>query len=176
MKPREFEQIVDSLYADLYRFAYSLARNEADACDLTQQTFAILAQKGNSVRELGKCKSWLFTALYREFIKQGKRSSRVVSMPETDLELSLSEARPADPHLGEHTELLEALAGLEESHRAILTLFYLDDYSYKTISESLDIPIGTVMSRLSRAKDALRAKMKGPPDEGINRDGKPSRF
>lgn len=159
MDPRAFEKLVDEYYADLYRFAYSLARNPDDAGDLTQQTFATFAQKGDDLRDTSKVKSWLFTTLYREFLKQGARSRRQVAMEDAELE---SNAVPADSdaaRVAERHELLAALDSLEEPQRVILTLFYLDQHSYKEIAEILGFPIGTVMSRLSRAKEALRAKL-----------------
>src|SRR5260370_15889803 len=67
----DFEQLVDAHYAALYRFALSLAKNEMDAADLTQQTFYIWAEKGRDLRDPGKAKSWLFTTLYREFLGGG---------------------------------------------------------------------------------------------------------
>jgi RNA polymerase sigma-70 factor (ECF subfamily) len=55
-------------YEPLYQFAFSLARDEADACDLTQQTFCIWAAKGHQLRDASKVKTWLFTTLHREFL------------------------------------------------------------------------------------------------------------
>ena len=167
MKPGNFEQVVEAHYADLYRFAFSLARQEEDACDLTQQTFAIFAQKGEAVRDAAKAKSWLFTTLYREFLRSKARGRRVVSMEETDLE-GLAEHRSAEaPRAAEHAELREAMLALDESHREVLSLFYLDDHSYKNIAEILGAPIGTVMSRLARAREALRARLQEQPPPGI---------
>lgn len=161
METRVFEKLVDEHYVDLYRFAYSLARNPDDASDLTQQTFSIYAQKGDEVRDSSKCKSWLFTTLYREFLKQGARAKRQIPMEEEELESNTVPEASDAQRVAEHHELLAALTSLEESHRAILSLFYLDQCSYKEIAEIIGFPIGTVMSRLSRAKDALRAKLQG---------------
>src|SRR5580765_5672377 len=72
----DFEQIVSQHYESLYRFAFSLTRAEADACDLTQQTFYIWATKGHQLQDRSKVKSWLFTTLHREFLNGRKRSVR----------------------------------------------------------------------------------------------------
>src|ERR1700679_1691435 len=74
--PTDFEEIVDRYYPMLYRFALSLARNEPDACDLTQQTFSVWAKKGHLLRDATKVKSWLFTTLCREFISVRRRELR----------------------------------------------------------------------------------------------------
>ena len=76
MGSERFTQLVDAHYASLYRFALSLARNSADAGDLLQQTFFIWATKGHGLREAAKAKSWLFTTLYREFLRGRRRDSR----------------------------------------------------------------------------------------------------
>ena len=65
----DFHDLVSEYYTALYRFAYSLAGNEHDAGDLTQQVFCIWAEKGATLRDSSKVKSWLFTTLYREFIR-----------------------------------------------------------------------------------------------------------
>lgn len=176
MEPPEFEQLVDAHYGDLYRFAVSLTRNPDEACDLTQQVFVTFARKGDKIRDRTKCRSWLFTSLYRDFLRQNKRAQRLTSMDEEGLELCAGFHPPeADPTIAHH-EAREALLSLDEAHRAILSLFYLDDCSYKEIAVRLNVPIGTVMSRISRAKAALRARLQDrpadpqtdEPPEGIN--------
>lgn len=171
METREFELLVEAHYADLYRFAFSLARNEDDARDLTQQAFAIFARKGDEVRDATKRKSWLFTTLYREFLRQGERAKRVVSMEEADLEGRAGHVAPEGARSAEQAEMLEALAGLEEPYRVVLSLFYLEDCPYKDIAEILGVPMGTVMSRLARAKEALRERLKNRNFGGINPGG-----
>src|ERR1041384_2873359 len=76
MPSEDFEQIVSQHYEPLYRFAFSLTRTEADACDLTQQTFLIWATKGHQLRDRSKIKSWLFTILHREFLNIRRRAVR----------------------------------------------------------------------------------------------------
>ena len=75
-----FTQLVDANYASLYRFALSLAKSQADACDLTQQTFFIWATKGQALRDASKAKSWLFTTLYREFLRGRRREARATAL------------------------------------------------------------------------------------------------
>ena len=82
----DFEAIVSNYYQQLYRFGYSLAKNEHDAGELTQQTFFIYAEKGDSLRDKAKVKSWLFTTLYREFLRRRKKDARMDSYEPAVLE------------------------------------------------------------------------------------------
>ena len=85
----DFESLVQRYYIGLYQFALSLSHSQADACDLTQQTFYLWARKGYQVRDLTKVKTWLFTTLYREFLKTQRRQQRFphVALSEVDAEL-----------------------------------------------------------------------------------------
>ncbi|HTZ20114.1 MAG TPA: RNA polymerase sigma factor [Opitutaceae bacterium] len=155
-----FTHLVDRYYAALYRFALSLARSQADACDLTQQTFYVWATKGHTLRDTAKAKTWLFTTLYREFLRGRRRDTRLTSLEE----LPPGENDIADDEIDrlrqlDGTLVLEALGAVAEVFRAPLTLFYLEDLSYQEIAETLGVPVGTVMSRLSRGKDQLRAAL-----------------
>jgi RNA polymerase sigma-70 factor (ECF subfamily) len=155
-----FRFLVDLYYAALYRFALSLARSQADACDLTQQTFYVWATKGHTLRDTAKAKTWLFTTLYREFLRSRRRDTCLTSLeelPPGESDLATDEidhVRQLDSAL-----VLEALGAMAEAFRAPLTLFYLEDLSYQEIAETLGVPVGTVMSRLSRGKDQLRAAL-----------------
>ena len=155
-----FRQLVDLYYSSLYRFALSLARSEADACDLAQQTFYVWAKKGHALREVAKAKSWLFTTLYREFLRgrrRGERMTALDSVPQNQLEEVTLEPETVSSMDGE--VVMTALKEVDEVYRAPLTLFYLEDLSYQEIAEALDVPAGTVMSRLSRGKAQLRARL-----------------
>src|SRR4029077_17708280 len=72
----EFERLVQLYYRDLYRFGLSLTRSEADAADLTQQTFYIWANKGHQLRESANVKGWLLTTLHREFLQLRRSRQR----------------------------------------------------------------------------------------------------
>jgi RNA polymerase sigma-70 factor (ECF subfamily) len=168
MSNEVFAQLVDAHYQSLYRFALSLARNSADAGDLVQQTFYIWATKGASLRETAKAKSWLFTTLYREFLRGRRRGGRetfIEDLPPGETDVA-AEAIDQVAKLDGAT-VVAALQQVDEVFRAPLTLFYLEDLAYHEIAETLDVPIGTVMSRLSRGKAQLRAIL-ARDDAGAN--------
>lgn len=160
MQEQAFQNLVETYYAPLFRFALSLTRSSADASDLTQQTFFIWATKGETLREAAKAKSWLFTTLYREFVRGRRRNSRIMAIE--DLPLTEQDPPDLDVEKIENMDaqlLMEALQECDLTYREPLTLFYLQDLSYLEIAEILDVPIGTVMSRLSRGKAHLRARV-----------------
>ena len=156
MAAPDFEQIVDAHYAALYRFALSLARSEPSAADLTQQTFYLWASRGHQLRDTTKVKSWLFTTLYREFLGLHRRDSR---FPQVDLEGETAELPAETVSIADSIDaatVVAALQQIDEIYRAPLTLFYLEEFSYRQVADVLDLPTGTVMSRLSRGKAMLR--------------------
>lgn len=156
MHSLDFEGIVDRFYPMLYRFALSLARHEADACDLTQETFSLWAAKGHMLRDESKVKSWLFTTLYREFISNRRRETRWPKQEISEAEHELPSLMPESVDCLEVAQVMDALHSIDETFRAPLVLFYLQEHSYEEIAQILDIPIGTVMSRLSRGKQKLQ--------------------
>jgi len=160
MSNEAFTQLVDAHYGALHRFALSLARNGADAGDLVQQTFFIWATKGGSLRDTAKAKAWLFTTLYREFLRGRRREARATSieeLPPGEQDIAAEEIdRVARLDAG---AVMAALQSVDDVFRAPLTLFYLEELSYLEIADALAVPIGTVMSRLSRGKAQLRAAL-----------------
>ena len=158
MSPAIFQQLVDRYYPALYRFGLSLSGNTEAASDLVQQTFFLLAQKGHQLRDIARAKGWLFTTLYREYLTTHRRTAK---FPEVELTEAV-ETPTQDPEAYDALDgdaVMAALSQLEEVYRAPLTLFYLEELSYKEIAEVLDVPIGTVMSRLSRGKEQLRKRL-----------------
>ena len=155
----DFEQLVARFYEPLFRFAISLSRNEEQACDLTQQTIYLWASKGHQLRDKSKVKSWLFTTLHREFLGGRRRETkfRHHSMDAVEHELPPADSTVVNDLDG--NTVVESLQQVDEVYRAPLTLFYLEELSYAEIAEALEIPIGTVMSRLSRGKAQLRKNL-----------------
>jgi RNA polymerase sigma factor (sigma-70 family) len=151
-----FQLLVDRHYGALYRFGVSLSGNADAASDLVQQTFFLWAEKGHQLRDQTKSKSWLFTTLYREYLATYRRA---VNHPQVELDDTTGELPNVEPDAFSSLDggaVVAALQRLDEVFRAPLTLFYLQDVSYKEIADILDVPIGTVMSRLSRGKEQLR--------------------
>ena len=164
MDESSFQNVVNAHYEPLYRFALSLSRSEADAGDLVQQTFYRWATKSAQLQDKSKAKSWLFTTLHREFLGQRRHEDKfpkVEISTEDGLELA-SESTSPDKQL-DGAGVISALRRLEATYRAPLALFYLEDHSYRDIAEILEIPIGTVMSRISRAREALRRHLQMYP-------------
>ena len=159
----EFENVVANHYGPLYQFAISLTRNEAEACDLTQQTFYIWAAKGHQLRDISKVKTWLFTTLHREFLGSRRRQTRFPHVELDDAVVDLPAIPPANVNQLDSEQLLEALEQLDEVYRAAVVLFYLEDYSYNEIAEILDIPLGTVKSRLTRGLQRLHQLLTNVP-------------
>jgi len=146
----DFEDLVARYYAPLYQFAFSLTRDESDACDLTQQTFCVWAAKGHQLRDISKVKTWLFTTLHREFLGSRRRQNR---FPHVELEGASDELpaiSPASVNRLDASELFAALAQLDEIYQTPVSLFYLQDCSYNEIADVLNVPLGTVKSRLAR--------------------------
>jgi len=155
-KKIDLQAIVSEHYAGLYRFGLALAKNENEAADLTQETFLILARHQEQIREPERIKCRLFTTLRREFLRKVRIHT---AHPEVEFQPEEHEVQAMDPSVLRSIDARIALAALqmvEESYRSALELFYLGDLSYKEISTTLDVPIGTVMSRLSRGKEQLR--------------------
>lgn len=153
-----FEQIVDAHYQALYRFALSMCKREATAQDMVQQTFLQWAKKGHSLRDASKVKTWLFTTIYREWLGIARREKKYEQVEfEPDLHGSVQNDDEGENPRVDSATLQKALEQLDPNYRAPLVLFYLKELSYRDIAETLGLPIGTVMSRLSRAKNHLRA-------------------
>ena len=152
----EFEGLVERYYAPLYQFAFSLTRVEADACDLTQQTFTIWATKGHQLRDASKVKTWLFTTLHREFLDSRRRQTRFPHIELDVTEAELPAVSPAAVSSLDVKHVLNTLKRVDEIFQAPVALFYLQDCSYNEIAEILGVPLGTVKSRLARGISQLQ--------------------
>lgn len=151
----EFEHLVNDHYKKLYYFGLSLTKSESDAADLTQNTFLKLAKNWNCIQDFTKIKNWLFSTLYRDFLNTKRKSNRY---PECDIEICSEELFHESERVVDILDAKtahQALLRLKESLRVPLSLYYFEHYSYLEIAQILDIPKGTVMSRIHRGKQIL---------------------
>jgi RNA polymerase sigma-70 factor (ECF subfamily) len=149
--------IVDRFYGPLYQFAVRLTRSESDAADLVQETFFTLIQHLHQIRDLSRIKCWLFTTLRRSFlmeVRQRAKHREIEFLPDVH---GLQAEDPGHWSTLDALTVRRALLQLDESHRTALQLFYVKNLSYREIGKTLKIPIGTVMSRLSRGKAQLKS-------------------
>jgi RNA polymerase sigma-70 factor, ECF subfamily len=158
----DFEQVVKAHYADLYRFALSLAGDETAACDLTQEAFHIWATRCDQIRQPERVKSWLFTTLYREFLGQRRRAAKFPHYEVSMVESELPKITPEVIDRMDADAVMRALQEVEEVYRTPLMLFYLEECSYKEIAEILEVAPGTVMSRIARGKEQVRRILSHP--------------
>jgi RNA polymerase sigma-70 factor (ECF subfamily) len=168
-RQRTVEALVEEHSAALYRYAYRLTGAAADAEDLMQETFRKALEHLSQLRDLGRARPWLFSILRNAYLHRirSDRQERRVSLDEVgDLAEPLPEPLPAiDPE-----RLQEALNELPEVFRTPIILYYFEEFSYRDIADQMDLPLGTVMSRLARAKAHLRGRLL-PPAPAVLADG-----
>ena len=158
----DFERLVALYYEVLYQFAFSLTRSEADACDLTQETFYLWATKGGQLRDASKVKTWLFTTLHRAFLQGRRWGSRFPHFELGQMETELDGIEPEHAPQLDPQAVLIALARVDEPYKSTLALFYLEDFSYPEIARMLEIPLGTVKSRIARGLGQLQRFLTSP--------------
>ena len=130
-----------------------------DAEDLTQQAFMIAQQKLHQVCEVEKVDRWLFVVLRSCFLKSHRRQ-RPTTAAAIELNVDEIPAKIDDAEDDIDLELPQsAIDDLPEHSRVVVLMFYFEQLSYKEIAATLDISIGTVMSRLSRAKGRIRRRL-----------------
>jgi RNA polymerase sigma-70 factor (ECF subfamily) len=164
---QQFEQLALQQLDPLYRMARRLTRDPNRADDLVQETFArALRSRDNfKLQEFG-IKPWLLRIMYNLHLNRAGREKRQpASASDESLEQSPQNDNaplPIDPAsfqaMDEH--LVHALDDLPEDYRTVMLLWAVEELSYKEIADTLEIPVGTVMSRLFRARQRLAAQLK----------------
>jgi RNA polymerase sigma-70 factor (ECF subfamily) len=166
---RRVQQLVDAHYERLFRYAFRLSGSSAEAEDLTQDTFCKAQLRLHQLRDPDRAKAWLFSILRNAYLHRVRSEAqrRFVSL---DVIEGLKGPEPDPPPEIEPAQLQAALQELPEAFRTPLILYYFEDFSYRDISEQMEVPIGTVMSRLARAKAYLRGRLKPPENGGRSLD------
>ena len=166
-----FEELAMPLFDQLYNFARWMTQDTAEAEDLVQETYA-KALRGFSSFKLGtNFRAWMYRILRNSFLssRTGLRTMVVLDGENDDALLPAQRTTPESLMLeqADRETVQQALADLPVPFREILLLCEVEEMSYQEIAETLAIPVGTVMSRLSRARKSLREllakKMKGAP-------------
>lgn len=161
---RKLVDLVERHYALLYRYAYRLTGSRADAEDLTQQAFLTAQAKWDQLRDETKARSWLFTITRNLYLKELRGPLCQTSSALDELACQL----PADPGAEFDSEQLQnVLNDLPEEFRSPVILFYFEEFSYREIAEQMQVPVGTIMSRLSRAKAYMRQRLTAPEPAGV---------
>jgi RNA polymerase sigma-70 factor (ECF subfamily) len=173
LKPDSFEELAMPLFDQLYNFARWLTQNREEAEDLVQETYA-KALKGFSSFKIGtNFRAWMYRILRNTFLtsRTGLKVTMTVPLdtdedgPELAVERDTPETLLFDRS---NRELLEgAMDELPVHFREILLLCEVEEMSYQEIAETLSVPIGTVMSRLSRARRSLRDRLRPPLQESV---------
>ncbi len=154
----DITDLVSQYHRGMYQYAFRLTGSAADAEDLVQEAFLIAQQKLAQLRSRAAARGWLYTIERNCFIRSRKRL-RPVSAGSIDLNI---ESVPQETACNEEIDserLQKALDRLPPKHRTMLAMFYFEDIPYREIAQQLDMPIGTVMSRLARAKSRLRSEL-----------------
>jgi RNA polymerase sigma-70 factor (ECF subfamily) len=166
---RSFEQEALPWLDDVYRFALSLTRNEADADDVVQETYLRAYRSWHTFERGSDARRWLFTICRNAFLRTRERARHQVELEDGDVEavahnVSQSDgAVTGDERLLTRLDLAPALSGalerLQEPFRSAVMLVDVEDQSYEAASSILGVPIGTVRSRLFRGRRLLQSML-----------------
>jgi RNA polymerase sigma-70 factor (ECF subfamily) len=158
----EFEELAMPLFDQLYNFAHWLTQNREEAEDLVQETYA-KGLRGFSSFQLGtNFRAWMYRILRNTFLtsRTGLRATSTVSLDleENEADLAVESKTPETILMSRSNSQLvqRAIENLPVHYQEIILLCEVEEMSYQEIAETLSIPIGTVMSRLSRARKTLR--------------------
>ena len=159
-----FEELAMPLFDQLYNFAHWLAQDRTEAEDLVQETYAKALKGFSSFQPGTNFRAWMYRILRNTFLtsRTGLKASATVPLDSEDTpELPAGPETPETIFIesSQHELLQTAIEALPVHFREALLLCEVEEMSYQEIAETLSIPIGTVMSRLSRARKALRESL-----------------
>lgn len=153
-----FESEALPFHADLYRLAKWLLRNQAEAEDLVQETFVEALRSFHRFEQGTNCRAWLIKIMYHLLSKRRRESNRLRVVGDVDEQIAETVEPAASGELAGE-EVLNALKRLPQHYQEVVILSDVEDLNYKEIADALSIPIGTVMSRLSRGRSLLRSEL-----------------
>lgn len=155
-----FESEAMPLLPDIFRFAMWLTRNKQDAEDLVQETMFQAMRSFHRYEAGTNCRAWLMAVMHNMNLKRLRKMGRLKKEESLDDEIADTiMLEPSVPDKLEDRQIIEALHNLPDTFKAVVILSDIEEFSYKEISQVLDIPIGTVMSRLNRGRKFLRQEL-----------------
>lgn len=161
-----FEQLAMPLFDQLYNHACWITGDRADAEDLVQETYAKALKGFAAFAEGTNIRAWMFRILRNTFLtsRSGLAAQRTEYLEDEDADAEKAVTHAVTPELilmrsQNEQVLFAALESLPVNYRQIILLCEVEEMSYREISQVIDVPLGTVMSRLSRARTALRAAL-----------------
>jgi RNA polymerase sigma-70 factor, ECF subfamily len=152
----------------LRRYAWALLRNESDADDLVQDCLLRAIDRIDTFRTNGELRPWLFTIMHNLYVSRWRRKRRQGEIVTDDAEADLA-VSPPQPASMEVRDVLRGLDALPDDQRQVLLLIAVEGFQYDEVARMLDVPTGTVMSRLSRARDRLRDFIEGRERPALRR-------
>lgn len=165
----DYDRAVAQFHEALYKFALGLTGRESDAVELTEDTYRVLLDKGDALRDPRKVKRWLFMTLHRHFLGWRRHAARARKRFFRTAERNPSGLTTRHTADLEGAYLLRTLQHLEEKYRAPLVLFYLEEFSAHEVADVLEMPASTVLLRLERGKELLCRQLRETPAESLNR-------
>ena len=162
-----FEAEAVPLMPDVYRVAYWLVRDKETAEDLTQETFAQALKSFHRYAPDTNCRAWLVTILYRVNGKRRMKLGQLKLVEDTEEQIAQTVAfEPPVPQNLKDEEIIEAIRRVPAKFAQVVLLTDVEEFSYKEAAELLQVPIGTVMSRLHRGRRLLRQELSGFNTQG----------
>ncbi len=157
-----FQERLKQIRPKLYRVAFSWSHNSALADDLVQEALIKALKSRNQLRDEAKTTGWLFSILANCWRDHFRQNRAMEDIDELEDFCCVDDADPERDHAQSQiaTRVLEAVARLPVGQRQVLTLVDLEEFSYVEVAGILDIPVGTVMSRLCRARQSLKLHLK----------------
>ncbi len=158
----EFESVALPHLEELYRFACRMMRDRNQAEDVLQEVYLQAWKSFHRFEKGTNCRAWLFKILYHCVHHHRRRwfNAKVVTHGEEEFDQLPAKPAPAAESLSDN-EVLSALDAVPPDFRAVVLLTDVDEFSYKEVAGILGIPVGTVMSRLSRGRKQLREQLQG---------------
>jgi len=172
-----FDELIRRYQRRIYTFAYRLTGNADDAADVAADTFVRLYSSIGSFRGDSSFVTWLFRVVTNIYLDSRKRRrahptqslDEMIELEESSVQRQVEDDAPSPQRIAEDHErtalLQEAIESLPEFQRVMIVLYHVEGMAYEEIAEALSLPVGTVKSRLNRARLALRKKLESSREQ-----------